>query len=367
VLVVALLVAAVPLPLVVLAAFDPQPHSLHAPSLNALLAAVCAVVAVAAGCIGVLRWRLVGDPASVRVGVALGVLGLSFVSADVVAFLVPGIDRHDAAGVLGSALTVTACCLLVFAVMVGSMPTRMTLRARLLGALGGVVLFCVLVPLVPALDSFRRTSSGALSGTSDWLARASLIALWTGLAVNAFVRSRRHGTRLFAWIGLMAAVLAFGGAVGAFSRSAGDLLITTATVCATGAALVALYGMSQELKNAYLSQRARLFQANVAAEEHAARLRAEAAERAERPHQARSAVLALQGATRLLHENYAGREDPMDQALRDAIETEVDLMRRLVDGQPSGQPHEFDLERARATEPLSRDGAGDLLPREGAW
>jgi signal transduction histidine kinase len=345
VLVAALLLAAVAVPLVVLAAIDPQPHSVDVRSLNALLAAVCAVVAVAAGCTGVVRWRLVGDAASVRVGVALGVLGLSFVSADVLAFLVPGIDRHDAAGVLGAALTLTARCLLVFAVLVGSMSTRMTLRSRLLGALAGVVLFCVLVPLVPALDSFRRSSSGALSGTSDWLARASMIALWTGLAVSSFVRWRRRGTRLFAWIGLMSAVLAFGGTVGALSRSAGDLWITTATVCTTGAALVALYGMSQELKLAYLGQRARLFDANVTAEERAALLRAEAAEREERAHQARSAVLALQGATRLLHDNYTGREDPMDQALRDAIETEVELLRRLVDGQPSGEPDDFDLER----------------------
>ena len=345
VLVAAIVLAAVALPLVVLAAVDPRPHSVDVRKLNAVLAAFCAAVAVAAGSTGVLRWRLVGDPASVRVGVALGVLGMSFVSADVVAFLVPGIDRHDAAGVLGIALTLTARSLLVFAVLVGSLPTRMTLRTRLLGALAVVAVFCVLVPLVPALDSFRRTSAGALSGTSDWLARAALIALWAGLAVTAFVRWRRHGTRLFAWIGLMSAVLVVGAIVGACSRSTGDLWITTATVCTTGAALVAFYGMSQELKHAYVSQRARLFQADVTAEERAARLRAEAAERAERSHQARSAVLALQGATRLLHENYAGREDPMDRALRDAIETEVDLLRRLVDGQPSGQPHEFDLAR----------------------
>ena len=368
VLVAAIVLAAVALPLVVLAAVDPRPHSVDVRKLNAVLAAFCAAVAVAAGSTGVLRWRLVGDPASVRVGVALGVLGMSFVSTDVVAFLVPGIDRHDAAGVLGIALTLTARSLLVFAVLVGSLPTRMTLRTRLLGALAVVAVFCVLVPLVPALDSFRRTSAGALSGTSDWLARAALIALWAGLAVTAFVRWRRHGTRLFAWIGLMSAVLVVGAIVGACSRSTGDLWITTATVCTTGAALVAFYGMSQELKHAYVSQRARLFQADVTAEERAARLRAEAAERAERSHQARSAVLALQGATRLLHENYAGREDPMDRALRDAIETEVDLLRRLVDGQPSGQPHEFDL-AARRAERCRRAAvpwaAGDVLAR--AW
>jgi signal transduction histidine kinase len=345
VLVAALLFAAVVLPLVVLAAIDPEPHSVDVRSLNALLAAVCAVVAVAAGCTGVVRWRLVGDPASVRVGVALVVLGLSFACTDVLGFVVPGIGRHDAVGVLGTALTLTVRCLLVFAVIAGTMPTRMTLRARLVGAFAAVALFCALVPLVPALESFRRTSGGSLSGTSDWLARAIVIAVWAVLTVSSFVRWQRHGTRLFAWIGLMSAALAFGATVRAFSTSAGDLWITITTVSTTAAALVALYGMSQELKHAYVSQRARLFEANVTAAARAARLRAEVAERAERAHQARSAVLALQGATRLLHDNYAGRDDPMDRALRDAIEAEVELLRRLVDDQPSSEPQVFDLER----------------------
>ncbi len=335
--------------LVVISAVNPEPNWIDVRSLNALLAAACAVVAISAGCMGVLRWRLTSDATAVRVGVALGVLGLSFVFADLVAFLFPSVDRHDLLGVLGTALTLTARGLLVAAVLAAPTKTRITLRGRILGAFAVVVLLSALVPVVPILDSFRRTSAGSLSGVSDWLARGAVISIWIALAVVSFVRWRTYGTRLFSWIALMSGGLALGATVGAFSVTRGDLWITAATTCTTGAALVVLYGMSQELKYTYLAQRARLFHVSIAAEERAARLRAEAADREERSHQARSAVLALQGATRMLRTNYLRNEDPMEQALRDAIETEIELLRRLVERQPSGMLVEFDLERVVRT------------------
>ena len=67
-----------------LASRDARPDDLDLRHLNGLLAAVCAVFAISAGYISALRWRVVGDTSSLRAGVALFVLGMSFVFTDLV-------------------------------------------------------------------------------------------------------------------------------------------------------------------------------------------------------------------------------------------------------------------------------------------
>ena len=82
VIIAALLLCALGAMFAVLASRDARPDSLELRHLNALLAVACAMLAIGAGYISALRWRVIGDTSSLRAGVALSVLGLSFVFTD---------------------------------------------------------------------------------------------------------------------------------------------------------------------------------------------------------------------------------------------------------------------------------------------
>ena len=103
-------------------------------------------------------------------------------------------------------------------------------------------------------------------------------------------------------------------------------------------------GLGQELKGAYLLQRSRLFDATVEVEATEARHRAERAAREERDHEARSALLAIQSATRSLEASYDDLSREAQASLRKALAAEVELLRQLVEtGHTSSRSAPFDV------------------------
>jgi signal transduction histidine kinase len=337
----ALLLCALGVMFSLLASRDANPDDLDLRHLNGLLAAACAMFAIGAGYISALRWRVIGDTSSLRAGVALAVLGLSFVFTDLVPFVDPTIGRRSVLGTLGTALTVAAVVLLAITVFAPTIDARATMARRVAGTVALVVGLWAFTLAVPPMDAFRRTSTGVLDGSDDIAARASLIAILVILGAASFTRGYRIRSWLWTWFGLMLGGFAIARAVGAFAETQEDLWIAGAAVITAVSVLLALNGVSQELKLAYLTQRMRLLDSHITAEEHAARLRAEKAEREERAHQARSAVMALHAAAR----NLDGRESfgDGDISWQEAIETEIVMLQRLLGGGGPETTVVFDL------------------------
>jgi signal transduction histidine kinase len=326
---------------VILASRDAHPGDVDLGNANALLATACAVFALSAGYISGVRWRVVGDTSSLRAGAALFVLGISFVVTDLIPFVDPTITRDSVIGALGTALTIAALLLLALAVVTPTIDSRATLARRFAGTTLLALVLWGLTFALPGIDAVRRSSTGVLYGDGDVIARCVLVSALFALAGASFWRGHRSRSWLFTWFGLMLAGFALARLVSAFAESRADLWVAGSSLLTAVAILLALNGVSQELKLAYLTQRGRLFDTRITAEERAARLRAEQAEREERAHQARSAVLALHAATRNI--NRTSSRDVDERAWQAAMETEIGLLRRLVGECPSEATAAFDL------------------------
>jgi len=326
----ALLLCALGAMFAVLAIRDARPDTLELAHLNGLLAAACAMFAIGAGYISALRWRVIGDTSSLRAGVALCVLGLSFVFTDLVPFVDPTVGRRSALGTLGTALTLAAVALLIVTVFAPTIDARATMARRVAGTVALVGGLWAVTLAAPPMDAFRRTSTGVLDGANDVVARASLITILVVLGAASFARGYRIRSWLWTWFGLMLGGFAIARLVGAFAETQNDLWVAGAAVITAVSVLLALNGVSQELKLAYLTQRMRLLDSHITAEERAARLRAEKAEREEQTHQARSAVMALDAVARNLDGSTANGDG--DVSWRQSIDTEITMLQRLLGG-----------------------------------
>jgi signal transduction histidine kinase len=156
-----------------------------------------------------------------------------------------------------------------------------------------------------------------------------MIALWAGLAVTSTVRGLRRHSWLWTWLGLMLFGFALAAVFEVFATTGDDFWVTGSLVLRVLALLFVLNGVSQELKRAYLDQRARFFETRVSVEANEARYRAEQAHREERAHETRTALLAIQSATRRLDTTDDGAG--WQTTLRDALDAEIELLRGLVE------------------------------------
>src|SRR5262249_55538243 len=189
-------------------------------------------------------------------------------------FVDPTVGRRSALGALGTALTLAAVAFLVLTVFAPTIDAGATMARRGIGtgAVGGGV--WAITPAAPSKEAFRRTSRGVLDGANDVAARAGLVAILAVLAAASFRRGYRIRSWLWTWFGLMFGGFAIARLVGAFAESPNDLWAAGAAVITALSILLALNGVSQELKLAYLTQRMRLLDSHITAEERAAQLRA---------------------------------------------------------------------------------------------
>jgi signal transduction histidine kinase len=101
--------------------------------------------------------------------------------------------------------------------------------------------------------------------------------------------------------------------------------------------------VAQELTRAFVDQREQLFDHEVEAEVAEARRRAEQHERAERAHEVRSAVLAIQSAVGALARTYDDGGSRDRPSLPDAILAEIELLRQLVSDEPARPSFPFEV------------------------
>src|SRR5262249_36530417 len=161
----------------------PQPHSLDLRALDGVLAAACAVLAVVAGYISALRWRLVGDASSLRVGSALLLFGGSVVLAQLVPF-VDESTRADYVGItVSGAMALTVVAALTVSVMAPPVDTRLTARRHAIGVLVTVTTLTGLVVLLPEFKAFALWNDVSTSAGVDIAAQTALVVVWVTLGV----------------------------------------------------------------------------------------------------------------------------------------------------------------------------------------
>jgi len=333
--------------LVALAVNDPTPPEIDLHALNGLVATACAVLAFVAGCVSFLRWRMVGTASSLRAGAALVLLG----ALTTVVVLVPMVMRSSPSSRqllrLDSAMVLTVSALFAVAVVAPPIDARVSAARRAAGVIVAITVLFLLQYALSALEWFGRTTTPPISGPGDVAANVGIVTLWVLLALISLARGIRCSSWLWTWLGLMLWCFAIAGVFCALASEDSDLWATGALVLRLLGLLFVLNGVSQELKLAYIDQRARLFDTRVSAEASELRRRAELAEREERAHEAGSALLGIQAATRTLAAGYDGFATETQRELRVALEAEIELLRRLVAGERGDELCEaFDVAEA---------------------
>jgi len=310
---------------------DPVPSGVELRALDAVLWTACAVLALVAGFVSCLRWRMVGDASSLRVGVALVLFCILIVVIDLVPFVAPTVRSATLLGRLDAAMTLMVVAALALAVVAPPIDTHASAASLTAGIAGGFVLLAIVQYAVP-VTAFRHHRE-VTDGPMDVTATVTIVVFLALLAAISVARGVHRRSWLWAWLGLTLVALALAWVLGSMSTARHDAWDTGALLLVAMGLLFALHGVAQELKRAYIDQRARLFDTQVTAEASEVRRRAESHVREERAHQARSAVTAIQYAVRGLLASYDGLGSRARSSLRDAVQAEIELLRHLVDSE----------------------------------
>ncbi len=321
--------------------------------LTGMLQMASLVLALGVSAMGLARWRLTGDAASLWISAALlvfAVVRLGLVE------LLPVVVAGDVVSVLAgwlrpASLLVTAG-LLAGAARAPLIDSRRTPLQMCVTAAGALALAAAVMGFMPGISSFVDGVRGG--GARPYTSTSGLGVmplLWlTGAGAFIWI-GRRRQRWLFTGCGLLLLALALGEMtrVAAPGSVVGGLL---------GRELIRLLGLSIALSGAtrevlltYQAASRSLFRFEYRAATTEERMRVDAAAAEERAHEARSALAAIEGATVTL-ERYRERLDVETRtALSAAVSTEIRRLQRLVSNQADDPAiDEFGL--AAVLEPL---------------
>jgi len=266
-----------------------------------MVATAVATLWILAGAVRLVRSRVVGDVRSLRLALAFGAAGLAGTGPVVTATLGDGALARPVE-VAVAALVVAAAALLVAAAAGPEIDTGAG-PAGLLGPPLGLGILAAGLAVVPGAGPVATAAAaGVLAATAAW-------ALVVGVTRPA---------PPLAWAGVGVLGLALGTVGGAGPAAIG--------------ALVVLADGLGSLAGPYRTQRQAVLEARVEAAATHGDLRAREAVWAETAHDARSALLAAQGATRALARRAATLSDTERERLAAAIDAELDRARGLVGG-----------------------------------
>jgi signal transduction histidine kinase len=314
------------------------------------LDALALTLALALGALCWLWWRLAGEPALLWVAMAVVLhgtvtLGITPVWADPTA--------GDDLLWLGIAARVVALGLAILAVRAPVVPDGRAVRVDVMVA--RVLALTVALTLVLA----RAPGLGPLVGRADVTAPGGLADhVWFGLALAggwllvgawAIRRSLDRHRALLVWAGLL--FLTFG-----LSNLLRVLPPDVAPFGPVAPHLLRLYGltvvtagMAAALVTAYRQQTRQLLDAVTSELAAEARMEAEHNASAERAHEARNALAAIEAATHTLREHHEALEDDLRRALVEGVSTEIERLQSLVSaGERPGE-----LSRFRVTEAIA--------------
>lgn len=344
-----------------IATTDPHPSGIDLRALNAVLATACAAVAIVAGFVSSLRWRMVGSASSLRLAAALFALSAVVIGAVLIPFVHPAARSDISLARVSSALASTVVVLLAVAVVARPVDTRITATRTAWSVALTVAVLLAVAWFVPALGALLRSYRPPPVGAGDLAAHVVVVTTWVLLGVISLARGLRRGSWLWTWSALLLFGFAGAALLASAADTADDMWSTGAYALRLLALLFVLNGVGQELKLAYLDQRARLFDSRVSFEADQVRKRAELAEREERAHEAHSALLGIQAATCQLAEDYDDYAIDTRRTLRHALEAEIELLRALVDGDGSAPPEEFDVAEVVGPIVVCHRAAGEVV------
>lgn len=299
--------------------------------LDAAVVALGAVVAL----LGFVRWRLTGEARPLWLGAAALVFGpLAVGAGDLLPAVVagrsdPGIIEIRLAGRAVAGMAMLAAALWP------SVDTRLRPRYVSGGALAVAGLLALALSAVPVLEAVADSPAS----------RIVLAVLWLAVAAAHVRAAKTSDTATHETIAVVAAALALGEILLSHIPSTDDPWMALA-----GAALIHTVGLVvlvgrglRDLEVAFVTQRARLLETEIGMEAEAARRRAEQFAQEERAHDAKNALLAIEGAAVAL-ERYRDRLAPERRAeLVKAVSGEIARLQHLIAANPQDACEPFDV------------------------
>jgi signal transduction histidine kinase len=279
---------------------------------------------VAALCL--LRWRLTGEAAALRLGVASGIYAALVFG--------PGAVYGDLQVDLAHGLAVAARLAVVVLVALALIGPEVDARVRPWPTVGrtaaGIVL---LVPLAAALPgAIPLLSTGAerfADGTSGtgW----GIALLWVVLGAKALHRGHRDRRPLMAWFGLGLLVLAAAAIAPVWTVAGGGTAPLGTALLQVAAFLCVAAGGIDEITRGFRATDQRLLASVASARAAEARLRGDHERQRDQAHEARNVLAAIEAASYAL-ERHRDQLDASEQAeLSACITNEVHRLQRLVE------------------------------------
>ena len=294
-------------------------------TLAAFTSAAAAAVAIVSGMLSIARWRLVGDALALAAGLALVVLGVSTIAVGGIlsnAEAALGAPAFLRALVPGGVVAAAGC--LVGALRLPQVDTTLQVRRGVVAAIATVLVSAGVVSAAPAvLEAFGP-------GTTTGAGRLVYASTWAALAV-AFVREARRSNRaVSAWVANAMLCLGQAHLARMVALSLGPTWDVAGRLLTLLAMLIALIGVVRASQSSGRVLEARLFETLVAERAARAHHDADRAARDELDHDLRSALMALGGATTVLHRHADALAEDDRGLLVESLSTEIARMQQLV-------------------------------------
>jgi signal transduction histidine kinase len=338
------------------------------------------MVAVAVGGLALSRWYLTSDLPAMWIGVALilyGVVRLGVV--ELLPWVVTSTSFDEVGGWVRPAAQITVALLLLVAVTMPAVSAKASGPRVILLALASVAGFAVLFYAWPALATLVDGAEPTFPRTYTEVNTVGLMpALLAVLGAAYTWRGQRRRRWLFTWLGLGLLTFALADLARVMAPPPVESGLLAKEVLRFAGLIAVLNGGIREILYTYRDSSTRLAKSEYTALTAQERIKAGQAQAEERAHEARSALAAIEGATRTL-EHYRDRLPAETQeALSTAISGEIRRLQRLVSAEDSpSDVAPFSLaeslaplvatERARGVD-IDVDVAGDLdvIGRAGA-
>jgi signal transduction histidine kinase len=279
---------------------------------------------VAALCL--LRWRLTGEAAALRLGVASGIYA-ALVLGPAVVYGALHVD-------VGQSLPVAARLAVVVLVALALAGPEVDARVRpwptVVRTAAGIVIIAPLAAAVPGATRLLSTGAEQLpNGTSGtgW----GIATLWVVLGTTALCRGHRDRRPLMAWFGLGLIVLAAAAIAPSWTIADGRTAPLGTSLLQVTAFLCIAAGAMNEIIRGFRTTDQRLLASVAAARAAEARLRGDHERQRENAHEAKNVLAAIEAASYAL-ERHRDQLDASEQAeLSACITNEVHRLQRLVE------------------------------------
>ena len=331
------------------------------------------MVAVAVGGLAVSRWYLTSDAPALWIGVALLFYGIARLGiAELSPLVVSETAMMQWVVWLRPASQVIVIVLLGRAVTLVPVSSEISGPKLLLGALGGLVLVAAVLRFAPPAATLIDGAAAAFPRGYGNVNQVGIVPVaFLLLTVMFTLQGYRRRRWLFTWLGLLLLSIAVGEVTRVITPPPVEAGLLGKELLRLLGLLLALHGGVREILYTYRDNSTRLARSEytaMAAREH---LREGQAAAEERAHEARSALAAIEGATKTL-EHYRDRlPNETRAALSTAISGEIRRLQNLVSAdQTAGEIGPFSLaeslspliasERARGVE-VDLRVAGDLV------